>query len=147
MLSSICTSSFALRSSTRSFSVFPPPLVKRMKGMLFFCNRDNALCARGIGSEDRTRTPSILCLVNQMLFFEWDENILESKCNVRLRVLASRLQIPSIQRIASNRTKLVCILHDIRSRSTQAGNHRRRHRKDWSISTTEQVTLLQHHNQ
>lgn len=47
-------------SATRASSVLPPPLVRRMKGMLLLWRWESALCALGSGSEERTRTPSIL---------------------------------------------------------------------------------------
>ena len=105
--------------------------------MSFFCSRDNASCARGMGSEDRTKTPSMLHSVSQILRPQIDQVILECKCNIRLRIPVLRLQVPPVGEMSSNSTKSAYALDETRSGSMQAHDHRRSHRKqDLEIDTT-----------
>jgi hypothetical protein len=56
----IGTPSFLLSSCTRALSCLPPPLVRRMKGMLFLWRSARASGAPAIVPDDLRRTPSML---------------------------------------------------------------------------------------
>jgi hypothetical protein len=64
MLVSIATPNLLLRSATRSDSCFPPPFVRRIKGICCDWRYERALLARGNGSALRSSTPSILTAVS-----------------------------------------------------------------------------------
>ena len=71
MLVSSETPNLLLSSATLSDSCFPPPLVRRMKGMPLDWSASRACFARGIGSELLMRTPSILSTVRVEETSDW----------------------------------------------------------------------------